>query len=76
MRNPGKLVKWKNRESGEWEYGIAYDRDQHESFSKHNKLFVRVTTGVNVFDEKKDSKGKSLIALLNTIEVTFYGFID
>lgn len=71
-RNPGKIY-----DLGNGDYGVAYDKDQSYSFSRYNRVFIRMFTDPKCETPKLHSvTGKKLVTLKFLTQIKLIGFID
>ena len=71
--NPGKLVKWTNKDNQEC-LGIAYNSDQRPEFFNVKKIYVRHID--KSYQVLKDADGKRIVGLYAADKLTVIGHVD
>lgn len=71
--NPGKLVKWTNKDGQEC-LGIAYNKEQAPEFIKVKKVFVRHID--KSYQLLKDADGKRIVGLYAADKLNVIGYVD
>lgn len=72
MKNPGIIVQ-----TDKGEFGIAYDKEQHEAFAKINKIYIHLFSDRLCTQPKKDPvTGKNIVTLKDISKIRPIGFVD
>lgn len=73
--NPGKIVTWINK-VGDVKYGIAYNKEQEQSFINLKKVFVRHVLEDFFTREKDPVNGKPISGLVAIEKCKVLGYVD
>lgn len=70
--NPGRIYQ-----TDKGEYGIAYHKEQHESFIKINKVYLHLYEDLDFSRPKIDpTTGKKVVALISVDRLKPIGCVD
>ena len=73
--NPGKILTWTNS-VGEVKFGIAYNKEQHQSFINIKKVFVRHVLEDLITKETDPANGKNIVGLVAWDKCKMLGYVD
>lgn len=71
-KNPGIIY-----DLGENRWGVAYNKEQHENFTRFNRVYLHVFLDAECTKPEKDpGNGKDYVTLKHNTKIKPVGFID